>query len=353
MVVGCGVLRRSRRATVSASDPMSNSRSCRDGRSIRAQARGAMSLRIQAASATDVGNVRESNQDSFLIVDGALFVVADGMGGHVAGEVASHETIEAMRATYPAPGSIEDFRQAVRQANAAIWKRGSEDPSFRGMGTTVTAVAVVDDDRLAVANVGDSRTYLLRDKQLLLLTRDHSFVQEAVRSGQLSRTQAEGHPRRSQLTRALGVEADVEVDVNPIEPVAGDRLLLCSDGLWDEVGDELIAMVLSGRTDPAEAASELVRWAKDAGGRDNITVIVLDVVQAAEGERVASTPPVVFRNLAVGRSIMQPGEQPSSNPMLSDATPPRPRMVTRRIAVVLALLVGVLTAIVLLVILSR
>ncbi len=244
-----------------------------------------MSLRLRAGAATDVGNIRDNNQDDLLIVDDAIYVVADGMGGHVAGEVASQEAVQALRDAYAAPGTTDDVRQAVRLANGAVWKRGTDDPSYRGMGTTVTAVAVVDDDKLAVANVGDSRTYLLRDGELVQLTEDHSFVQEAVRSGQLTRSQAESHPRRSQLTRALGVGDDVEVDVDVLEPRTGDRLLLCSDGLWDEVGDEVISMVLSNHDDPKEAASKLVLWAKEAGGRDNITVIVLDVVDGAEDAR--------------------------------------------------------------------
>ncbi len=247
-----------------------------------------MSLRLRAAAASDVGNIRDNNQDDLLIVEDALYVVADGMGGHVAGEVASREAVEAMRDAYDAPGSTDDVRQAVRLANGAVWKRGADEPSYRGMGTTVTAVAVVDGDKLAVANVGDSRTYLLRDDELVQLTEDHSFVQEAVRSGQLTRSQAESHPRRSQLTRALGVGDDVDVDIDVLEPRTGDRLLLCSDGLWDEVGDELITMVLSNHPDPEEAAAKLVLWAKEAGGRDNITVIVLDVVDGGEDARAVS-----------------------------------------------------------------
>ena len=244
-----------------------------------------MSLRLRAGADTDVGNIRDSNEDDLLVVDDALYVVADGMGGHVAGEVASREAVQALRDAYTTPGTTDDVRQAVRLANGAVLKRGADDPSYRGMGTTVTAVAVVDDDKLAVANVGDSRTYLLRDGELVQLTEDHSFVQEAVRSGQLTRSQAESHPRRSQLTRALGVGDDIEVDIDVLEPRTGDRLLLCSDGLWDEVGDEVIAMVLSNHADPDEAASKLVLWAKEAGGRDNITVIVLDVIDGGEDAR--------------------------------------------------------------------
>lgn len=344
-----------------------------------------MTLRLRAAAATDVGNIRDNNQDDLLIVDGSLFVVADGMGGHVAGEVASREAVEAMQAAFTSPASPssaseDDLRQAVRTANGAVWKRGADEPSYRGMGTTVTAVAVIDGDRLAVANVGDSRTYLLRDDNLHQLTDDHSFVQEAVRSGQLTRNQAESHPRRSQLTRALGVSDDVDVDVQTIDPLSGDRLLLCSDGLWDEVGDELIAMVLSGRDDPEEAASELVRWAKEAGGRDNITVIVVDVLDGGESGRgvaasaalersgdeqtATSRPAAATATLPVeddggqghgdeapSGSLTDRWARPNDGSLMKAATPAaappapsRSRLFTWRVIVFVAVLIGVLIA---------
>lgn len=338
-----------------------------------------MTLRLRAAAATDVGNIRENNQDDMLIVEDSLFVVADGMGGHVAGEVASREAVEAMQAAFTSPASPaseDDLRQAVRTANGAVWKRGSDEPSYRGMGTTVTAVAVIDGDQLAVANVGDSRTYLLRDDELHQLTQDHSFVQEAVRSGQLTRSQAESHPRRSQLTRALGVSDDVDVDVQTLDPVSGDRLLLCSDGLWDEVGDELIAMVLSGRKDPEEAASELVRWAKEAGGRDNITVIVVDVLDGGESGRgvaasaaldrsgdeqtATSRPAAATATLPVeddddrapSGSLTDRWARPHDGSLMKSATPAaaappassRSRLITWRVVVFVAALLGVLAA---------
>jgi serine/threonine protein phosphatase PrpC len=331
-----------------------------------------VSLRLRAAAATDVGNIRENNQDDLLIVEDSLFVVADGMGGHVAGEVASREAVEAMEAAFATPASSDDLREAVRTANGAVWKRGADNPSYRGMGTTVTAVGVIDGDQLAVANVGDSRTYLLRDDELHQLTQDHSFVQEAVRSGQLTRAQAESHPRRSQLTRALGVGDDVDVDVEVLEPLSGDRLLLCSDGLWDEVGDELIAMVLSGRDEPEDAASELVRWAKEAGGRDNITVIVVDVLDGGEagrakaasaaldgsGDRQTATsrPGVATAILPAedGQAPAKPStdrwNRPADGSLMkasapaaaTPVAPPRSRLVTWRVVVFVVALVAVL-----------
>ena len=320
-----------------------------------------MTLRLRAASATDVGNVRPNNQDDLLIVENHLYVVADGMGGHVAGEVASREAVEAMLDGYEETGSADDVRQAVRLANGAVWKRGTDDPAYRGMGTTVTAVAVVEADKLAIANVGDSRTYLLRNGELMPLTQDHSFVQEAVRSGQMTTTQAESHPRRSQLTRALGVSEDVDVDVDLLEPLTGDRLLLCSDGLWDEVGDDLIQMVLANHPDPEEATAKLVLWAKEAGGRDNVTVIVLDVLDGAEESRAiaagaaldrAGDPATATSPTGVGTKVLADTEvaSPSGSRLAADTslmvpTPPpasRPRLVTWRVVTFVVVLLGVL-----------
>jgi len=320
-----------------------------------------MSVLLRAAAATDVGNLRDNNQDDLLVVDDALFVVADGMGGHVAGEVASREAVDAMRSAYPRPGSSEDLRQAVRDANAAVWQRGADDPSYRGMGTTVTAVGVIEGDRLAVVNVGDSRTYLLRDGELIQLTEDHSFVQEAVRSGQLTQPQAESHPRRSQLTRALGVAADVEVDVEVVEPRTGDRMLLCSDGLWDEVGDDAITRVLTNHATPEEASAQLVLWAKEAGGRDNITVIVLDVVDGGEGDRgraasadlaaAGEAPTAVSRAAEADVSSLDDepkpwhAPEPAEDRSLMQAAPAavasRSRLLTWRVVAFVVVLIGV------------
>lgn len=260
-----------------------------------------MGLELRSGSATDVGNVRPNNQDDLLVLPGVLFAVADGMGGHAAGEVASRQTVETLRSSYGDERTIEAFRDAIRWANRAVWRRGIDEPEHAGMGTTLTAVAVLDDGQLAVANIGDSRTYLLREGTLSQLTSDHSFVQEAVRSGQLTREQAESHPRRSQLTRAMGIGDDVEADIEVLAPRDGDRLLLCSDGLWDELPDEAITSILQRLRDPDEAAAELVRQAKEAGGRDNVTVVVVDVLDADE-ER---------QGLAASRALAAEGDEPT------------------------------------------
>ncbi len=238
--------------------------------------------RIAVGAATDVGLVRPVNQDQLLVAPG-LYAVADGMGGHAAGEVASSTAIAALQAAYEASGahSLESLESAARAANRAVWEQARVNRGMLGMGTTLVALAVVEradgTNGLAVAHIGDSRLYLLRDGALHQLTVDHSLVQELVDDGQISPEQAAVHPQRHVLTRALGVEPSVAVDVLDILPEQGDRYLLCSDGLPREAADEQIAAVLQRFADPVEAAKELVALAKSRGGNDNITVVVVDV----------------------------------------------------------------------------
>lgn len=251
-------------------------------------------MRLRGAAATDVGLVRETNQDNYLLLE-SLFAVADGMGGHAAGELASAQAVETLR-ELGIPSTPTELGEAVQAANRAVWQRGISEPAHAGMGTTVTAVALVDDPDgegkvLAVANVGDSRTYLLRKGKLSSLTRDHSWVQEMVRAGQITGAQAEQHPKRSTLTRALGIGGTVQVDVDVIDPEVDDRYLLCSDGLWDELTPTRIQALLETLDDPHEAAARLVSDALGAGGRDNVTVVVIhldEVPDAGDGPELDS-----------------------------------------------------------------
>jgi protein phosphatase len=245
-----------------------------------------MTLRVQAGAATDVGRVRSVNQDSFLLLaDKGLYVVADGMGGHQGGEVASKLAVDVLRATYLDSGA-DALAEAISDANERIHDVGEADPDLRGMGTTIVAAAVVPDAegddgdaaQLLVANVGDSRAYLFRGGDLTQLTEDHSMVADLLREGRISEEEAEVHPQRNIVTRVLGVYDQVDIDLWPVDAVRGDRLLLCSDGLFNEVAADQIAAVLRRLADPQEAASELVRRANEGGGRDNVTVLVLDVV---------------------------------------------------------------------------
>jgi len=230
-----------------------------------------------------VGQVRSVNQDNILASDG-LFAVADGMGGHRAGEVASEQAIDTLQSTFEATDT-DQLVEAIHQANQTIVAMATDNPEFRGMGTTISALALVEldgRDALAVANVGDSRTYLLRaeSEDLEQVTEDHSLVATLVRQGQLSEEDMATHPQRNIITRALGIDKKVLVDTWTLEPVKGDRYLLCSDGLFNEVDEGRIASVLRRLAEPDEAAAELVRLANEHGGRDNISVVIVDVVDA-------------------------------------------------------------------------
>jgi PPM family protein phosphatase len=241
-------------------------------------------VKLRTGAKTDVGLLRQRNEDSF-VAEYPLFAVADGLGGHVGGEVASQVALErlaeATTADGPEDAISERLREAIHQANRAVGERASKEPRLTGMGTTLTAV-VVGRDRLHLGHVGDSRAYLLRNGELRALTEDHTLVQRMVREGRLTPEQAGVHPQRSVLTRALGIEDDLEVDQTTVEVTAGDRLLLCSDGLTAMVNDEDIQKILVGQEDPQAASNALVDAANAAGGQDNITTIVLDVVDAVQ-----------------------------------------------------------------------
>jgi protein phosphatase len=232
-------------------------------------------MRIRVGAATDIGQVREGNEDSFLVQD-PLFAVADGMGGHRGGEVASTLALATIRRLLAArEGSLGD---RVQEANRAVFERSQADREVAGMGTTLTA-AELDGGRLRLAHVGDSRAYLFRDGRLRLLTEDHTLVHRMVLEGEITESEAESHPHRSILTRALGVDGAVEVDEDSLELHAGDRLLLCTDGLTGMVADEDIETTLGEVPDPQEAVERLVGAANRAGGVDNITAVILDVTE--------------------------------------------------------------------------
>ncbi len=238
-------------------------------------------MNVRVGAATDIGQVREGNEDSYL-VDEPLFAVADGMGGHRGGEVASKlalDTIERMfqRREGTLSGQVEE-------ANRAVFERSSLDRRVAGMGTTLTA-ALLEGDRLRLAHVGDSRAYLLRDGRLHLLTEDHTLVHRMVAAGEISEAEAEVHPHRSILTRALGVDMSIEVDESAVEVRPGDRILLCTDGLTGMLSEERIREVLAATPDPQEAVERLVHEANRAGGIDNITALVVDVSDESRPDR--------------------------------------------------------------------
>ena len=249
--------------------------------------------RITARGVTDVGRARDGNEDSLLLRE-SVFAVADGMGGHLAGEVASAtalEPIEALdsRIFDDAAEAAAALRDAVVAANDTVSQLARDNPSYRGMGTTLTA-ALVEGRRLHVAHVGDSRAYLLRDGQFSQLTDDHTLVQHLVDEGQITEEEAQSHPQRSIITRAIGVSPEVDVDSMTLELAPGDQILLCSDGLTGVVDDGEIAEVLAATDDPDETVRALVDRANEAGGPDNITVVLLRY-EDSEAEAVAPTAP--------------------------------------------------------------
>jgi protein phosphatase len=227
---------------------------------------------VELAAITHTGQVRRSNEDSHL-VEPPLFVLADGMGGARAGEVASRLCIEAFRSMGSEGEPEERLRRAIAAANNRIFEQAQSDPAVAGMGTTATA-ALVRDGSVSFGHVGDSRAYLYRDGGLQQISDDHSLVGELVRRGALSADEAEAHPQRSVITRAVGTEPDVEVDTWTIEGREGDVFLICSDGLSDMVGDDGLARILGERASLADTARELVRAANAAGGQDNTTALL-------------------------------------------------------------------------------
>jgi PPM family protein phosphatase len=238
-------------------------------------------MRISTFAATDVGQVRRGNEDSHF--RGATVVaVADGLGGHQAGEVASAIAIEPVGELdgqdFPTP---EEARQAlvgaIKKANQAVIAKAMSDSDYWGMGTTLTAAAIAGGGRwLQLAHVGDSRAYLLRGERLRQLTTDHTIVGELVRDGRLTADEAAHHPERSVLTRAVGLDPQLEVDAPPpLELEAGDEVLLCSDGLTDPLAEDRIAEILLAEDDGQAACQALVAAANAAGGPDNVTVVLL------------------------------------------------------------------------------
>jgi protein phosphatase len=245
----------------------------------------------QTASLTDTGRKRRHNEDAY-VVEPPLFAVADGMGGAQAGEHASSLAAAALKdVPEPGGGGEERVDELIQQANRRVYERQSQDAAASGMGTTMT-VALVEDGRVAIGHVGDSRAYLIRGRSLEQLTEDHSLVAELVRSGKLSPEEAEGHPQRSVITRALGTDPDVDVDTFSVETRPGDLFLICSDGLTSMVdNDTILTEVARNRDDLKSAAKALVRAANNGGGEDNITVVFFEIDGAGDTERMITLPP--------------------------------------------------------------
>ena len=250
---------------------------------------------LRSGSATDVGRVRTVNQD-LPLEEPNLFAVADGMGGHVGGEVAARVAVETLVQAFDRAPTVEGLREAFSVANAAVWRESQSNAGLRGMGTTLTAMALAAGDGgrdvVTLANVGDSRAYIYSGGTLTQVTDDHSLAEERMRHGEMTEEEAAVHPQRHILTRALGVGPDVDVDMWELGLHSGDRVVLCSDGLSNEVSLDEMAAVLGQNADPGEAARQLVGVANEHGGSDNITVVVVDVQvgEAGVGAPARVTP---------------------------------------------------------------
>jgi len=245
-------------------------------------------VRFATGFRTDVGRGRPENEDNFLVdPEHGLYAVADGMGGHRAGEVASAVALETLKDAYLGGQRLDE---AVAAANAAVFTKGADDASMRGMGTTLTAIALQGESTALLGHVGDSRAYLMREGAVTQVTDDHSLVEQLVREGRLTPEEAQNHPQRAIITRALGIDSEVQVDTYRVDLRAGDRLLICSDGLTNMLSDDTIAQTLRRHGDPQQAADTLVDMANQAGGDDNITVVVLDALSDGRGTDGAASP---------------------------------------------------------------
>jgi len=268
----------------------------------------------QTASATDPGRKRRQNEDAFVLRP-PLFAIADGMGGARAGEVASALAASAVNDAGAGSGGEQRVKELVQEANRRVHERASNDPSTSGMGTTMTVALVEPTGTITFGHVGDSRAYVLRSDKLEQLTDDHSLVAELVRRGELSERDAELHPQRSVITRALGTDPDVDVDAFTVSPHDGDVYLLCSDGLSDMVGaDEIEQILRRNRSDLDGAARALVRAANRGGGDDNITAVLFEMVDGAAGEPDEKTREYAAR--------VEPDDEDTLHP--EDAVPPPP-----------------------------
>ncbi|MDX6484203.1 MAG: family protein phosphatase [Gaiellaceae bacterium] len=248
---------------------------------------------------TDTGRRRRRNEDAY-VCEPPLFAIADGMGGAQAGEVASRLAAAALKESRADAGGEHRIYDLIQEANRRVYARSSTDPKTSGMGTTIT-VALVENGNVAFGHVGDSRAYLIRDGHMEQVTEDHSLVNELMKSGKLSREEAETHPQRSVITRALGTDPDVDADTFTIEAKAGDVFLLCSDGLTDMVGErEIQELVERNRENLDAALKALVKAANRGGGEDNITVVAFEIAEGQalthDGDTRESVLPVEARD---------------------------------------------------------
>ena len=270
-------------------------------------------MKPSVGAKSDVGRVRDGNEDSYLVQE-PVFAVADGMGGHLAGDVASRIAVQTITEQIGDVADMgpQDLERAIKSANAAIHDKARSDPSLHGMGTTCTLV-LVSDSNIHIGHVGDSRAYLLHDGELSQVTEDHTLVGKMVKEGRLKPEEAERHPQRSIITRALGVDEEVDVDLISLDAEDGDKVLICSDGLTSMIDSATIQRVLLDNTDPQKAVETLIDLANEAGGEDNITAVLLSFDGGSGGMATHSaesgtlTQEVATAGVARRQETVQPG----------------------------------------------
>jgi serine/threonine protein phosphatase PrpC len=281
-----------------------------------------MTIALRYAARSDVGLLREGNEDS-AYASGRLLAVADGMGGHAHGEVASSVAIAAMASLEEAQQGgdlLNTIEAAVRDANRRLHEMVGRDPSLKGMGTTLTAM-LWHGAQVALVHVGDSRAYLLRRGELYQITHDHTLVQQLVDDGRITPEEAATHPQRSILLRALDGSGEVDPDLTLREAQIGDRYLLCSDGLSGVVSAETLHATLTNIDDPEEVVRQLIDLANRGGGPDNITCVLADVIEVTDGQQVPAEASVVG---AAGMTRLRPGPQDTSPGRATAVTAPQP-----------------------------
>jgi serine/threonine protein phosphatase PrpC len=277
----------------------------------------------QATAVSDAGRKRRRNEDAY-VVDPPLFAVADGMGGAQAGEVASQLAAAVLRESTGKDGDPEGRIVAlIQEANRQIYERARSDAQASGMGTTVTA-AMLADEQVAIGHVGDSRAYRVRGGELEQLTEDHSLVADLMRSGRLTPEEAETHPQRSVITRALGTDPDVDVDTSAVDAEPGDIFLLCSDGLTTMVGDEEILRALAESETLEDAARALVRAANRRGGEDNITIVLFQVERDDGGQTNGRASDQDLEDTLAGLEAPTLAPAAATAPEAGEAPPPAP-----------------------------
>ncbi len=273
----------------------------------------------QVSARTDTGRKRRHNEDSYVCAP-PLFAIADGMGGAQAGEIASALAADALKESEANGGGEARVTELIQEANRRVHQRASTDAATSGMGTTITLALVGDDGTITIGHVGDSRAYRLRDDRLEQLTNDHSLVAELVRRGELSPQEAEVHPQRSVITRALGTDPDVDVDAFSIEAKPGDVYLICSDGLSDMVDSRTLEEIVRSNRDDLDATSRaLVQAANRGGGDDNITAILFDVVAGDAAGATRGLDDVTREHVPI---TVDPDEEDTLHPEDAVAPPP-------------------------------